>query len=153
MAVAQRRDSQGCRRGWSSQRSAAAAAAAAAGRSGDCMFGYVAVKSLDTAAVALGEVDVEAEVVAAETAAAAQSVDAVGGDREEAAAIAIRPAVEEEGKLDMAVAVAAAATVAEEEEEETLGMAVVTVVAGEEEDQEEAAGNTARLELDSASRN
>lgn len=137
MAAAQRRDSQGCRRGWNRQRSAAA------GMSGDCMFGFaaadcVAVTSLGAAvvggSVVVGAVAV-AQAAAAETA-AVQSVDAVGGDHEAAAAIVIRAAVAVEEKLSMAVA----------------AVDVAVAVAEEEEDQEEA-GNTARLELGSASRN
>lgn len=88
---------------------------------------------------------VVAEVAAAAGTAAAPSVDAVGGDREEAAAIAVRTAVEVEGKLEAAAAA--------EEVVETLGMGVVAVVAEEEEGQEGEAGNTARLELGCDSRN
>lgn len=144
-AAAQRRDSQGCRRGWNRQSSAAVALEA--GRSGGCMFGFAAV---DCVAVRnLGSVD--AAEAAAETA-AVQSVDAVGRGREEAAAIAIRTAVAAEQKSGMIVAVAvAAAVLAAEEEVRMLDMAAVAVVVAEdedqEEDQEEEAGNTARLEL------
>lgn len=142
-AAAQRRDWQGCRRGWNRQ---FVVVATEAGRSGGCMFGFAAV---DCAAVRnLGAVDA-AEGAGAETA-AVQSVDAVG--REEAAAIAIRTAAAVEGKLGVAV-VAAVAPVVVEEVVETLDMLVVAVVVAEEEDQEEEAGNTARLEPGSASRN
>lgn len=137
---AQRRDSQGCRRGWNRQRSAAVAAEA--GRSGGCMFGfaavdYVAAKSLGSAGAA--------EVAAAGTA-AVPSVDAVGGGCEEAAAIAIRIAVGVGERSGMIVVDAAAAV---EEEVRMLDMAAVA----EEEDQEEEVGNTARPELGSACRN
>lgn len=106
------------------------------------MFGfaavdYVAVRSLGSA-----------EVAAAETA-AVQSVDAVGGGCEEAAAIAIRTAVAVEGTSGMIVAAAAAALAVEE----VVRMLDMAVAAEEEEGQEEEAGNTARLELGSACRN
>lgn len=135
-AAAQRRDSQGCRRGWNRQRFAVVAIEA--GRSGDCMFGFAAV---GVAAVRnLGSVDA-AEVAAAETAVRSVDVDGL----EEAAAIAIRTAGAVEGKLGMAVVAAVV-----EEEVKTLDMPVEAVVVAEEEGQEEEAGNTARLELGSS---
>lgn len=141
MAAAQRRDSQGCRRGWSSWRSAVAA------EPGGCMFaaaGHAAARSLGKADIAAVEVDTAEAVVVVAGNVAGSSVEAapvpasgpLAGDPAAVAAAGFdsdgtdpQAVVEEEGTEDMAAAAAAA----------------------EKEGEEEEAGNTALPELDSAS--
>lgn len=172
MAAAQRRDSQGCRQGWSSWKSAVVAP-----ELGDCMVavvGRVVVRSLeatDTVAVAdtaaavevdsSGMVEVQGEAagnvavqLAGDPVAGVAGVDPAGEHRE-AGRTATR-AAEEAAQTEGMTAAAAEAEEAQEEEQGSAAPSgedatgdLAAVVAELAEAQEGEAGNTAPPELDS----